>query len=105
MKKTISYFLIIICIWFVTISCNEHRTGIIDVKFNTELIKSDLDQLQKDLKSKNIDLTYSHLEFDDQGYLKKISAEIDYNDGHEASFTSRELQPSDAPGFYRDFSK
>ena len=61
--------------------------------------------MQEDLKSLNIDLTYDELKFDEDGKLKMISASIDYNDGHKASFESNVLKSSDEIGFYRDFSK
>ncbi|WP_340103539.1 hypothetical protein [Rhodohalobacter sp. 8-1] len=86
-------------------SCTEERSGVIDVKFTTELTKDDLSMIKADLASQNIDLTYDHLEFDEDGKLKIISASIDYNDGHKGSFESRVLKPTDSPGFYRDFSK
>lgn len=86
-------------------SCTEERNGVIDVKFTTELTKEDLSMIKADLASQNIDLTFDHLEFDEDGTLKMISASIDYNDGHKGSFESRVLKPTDSPGFYRDISK
>lgn len=86
-------------------SCTEERSGVIDVKFTTELTKDDLRMIKADLASQNIDLTYDTLAFDESVKLKMISASIDYNDGHKGSFESRVLKPTDVPGFYRDFSE
>ena len=105
MKKFKLIILAVVLLVFITPSCGEQRTGIIDIKFTTELTQTDLDKIQEDLKVQNIDLTYDLLEFDEQGNLKKISASINYNDGQKGSFTSRELPPTNGPGFYRDFSK
>lgn len=105
MKKFKFVSIAIVLLVFISTSCSEQRTGIVDIKFTTDLTQADLDEIQEDLKSQNIDLTYDLLEFDAQGNLKKINASIDYNDGQKGSFKSRELQPTDRPGFYRDFSK
>lgn len=103
----IKIFSILVSIFIIiTInSCTEERSGVIDVKFNTELTKDDLSMIKTDLASQDIDLTYNHLTFDEDGKLKMIAASIDYNDGHKSSFESRLLKPTDSPGFYRDFSK
>lgn len=85
--------------------CDEQRTGIVDVKFSIEQTQADLNRIQKNLKSQNIELTYNLLEFNEKGNLKKISASIDYNDGLKGSFKSRKLQSTDGPGFHRDFSE
>jgi hypothetical protein len=105
MKKIKWNLIAIIFLTTFIAGCNEQRTGIVDVKFSTEQTKIDLDKIQEDLKSQNIDLTYNIIEFNEQGYLKKISASINYNDGQKGSFESRELQSTDGPGFYRDFSE
>jgi hypothetical protein len=105
MKKIkLIFALTVVSILFST-SCSDQRTGIVDIKFTTDLTQTDLNKIQEDLKSQNIDLTYDLLEFDGSGHLKKISASIDYNDGYKGSFQSIELQPADSPGFYHDFSK
>ena len=96
--------LAIVLVYMLT-GCGQQRIGIIDIKFTTQLTQSDLDKIQEDLKSQNIDLTYDKLEFDERGNLKKISVSIDYNDGQRGSFESRVLESTDRPGFYRDFSK
>ena len=83
------------------LKCQEQHAKVIDIKFTTQLTQQDLDKIQEGLKSQNIELTYDFLEFDQHGHLRKISASIDYHDGQSGSFTSRVLQPSDSPGFYR----
>lgn len=91
-------------VFIITIhSCTDDRSGVIDVRFTTELTKDDLNEIKADLASQNIDLTYDSLAFDEDGQLKMISASIDYNDGQKGSFESRELNPTDGPGFYREF--
>jgi hypothetical protein len=97
---------IVVLIFLITSlhSCKSDRTGIIDVKFTSELTKDDLNKIKADLASQNIDLTYDQLTFDEEGKLKMISASIDYNDGLKSSITTRELKSTDGPGFYRDFS-
>ncbi|WP_268036264.1 hypothetical protein [Algoriphagus sp. PAP.12] len=103
MKKNLSIFSIL-SVLFLTY-CSNPRTGVIDVGFTNELTQKDLDDIQLDLKSQNVDLEYTYLEFDSVGHLKKISASIDYKDGHKGSFKSLVLQDGDRPGFKREFSK
>lgn len=76
-------------------SCTEERSGIIDVKFTTELTNDDLSMIKADLASQDINLTYDHLTFDENGKLKMIAASINYNDGHRGSFESRILKPTE----------
>ncbi|WP_339922243.1 hypothetical protein [uncultured Cyclobacterium sp.] len=104
MKKNKWITVLVILSIFILTKCGEKRSGVVDVKFTTELTQVDLDKIQIDLKSQNIALTYDLLEFDERGFLKKIDASIDYNDGQKGSFKSSELQSTDGPGFYRDFS-
>ncbi|SHO59576.1 hypothetical protein [Algoriphagus zhangzhouensis] len=99
MKKNLS----ILSIFFLTY-CTNPRTGVIDIGFTNELTQKDLDDIQMDLKSQNVELEYTYLEFDSVGHLKKISASIDYKDGHKGSFKSQVLQDGDRPGFRREFS-
>lgn len=77
------------------------------IEFNTAYTLEDLLTLKKELKSLDIDINYSLLEFSDSGQLSKITASIDYNDGLRGSFESRKLQAKGkpGPGFRRDFSK
>lgn len=105
MNQTAHKILVLIALTVLFVACSAQRTDTLEVKFTNELTQTDLDEIQEDLKTQNISLTYSLLEFDEQGNLKKISASIDYNDGQKGSFESRELEPGDNPGFRRDFSK
>src|SRR6478736_5980266 len=79
--------------------------NVIDVRFTTSYTLKDIAQVKTDLKKENIDISYPLLQFDEKGYLQKISASIDYNDGHSAGFESGILQPGNGPGFHRKFNK
>ncbi len=76
----------------------------IDIKFTIAYTFDDLVELKQNLKKADIDIEYELLQFDDHGHLIKISTSINYNDGFKGSIESRLLQPTDKPGFYRDFS-
>lgn len=104
-SKLFSILLYALLFFSLLTACAPDRTGIVEVKFNSEMTQVDLDSIQAALKAQNIDLTYDQLEFDEDGHLRKISASIDYPDGHSGSFTSAVLSDGDGPGFYRDFSK
>lgn len=73
------------------------------IEFTTKYQLEDLVNVKTDLALKEIKIVYSSLQFDDNGYLKQISASIAYPDGQKGSFVSTELQPEVGPGFRRDF--
>lgn len=75
------------------------------VEFNTTWTWEDIVTVKQELQKKEIILDYSLLEFHENGQLKKVSASILYKDGMGGSFTSRELQTTDGPGFRHKFNK
>src|SRR6478736_1315729 len=79
--------------------------NVIDVRFTTSYTLKDIAQVKEDLKKENIDINYSLLQFDEKGYLQKISASLDFHNGSLSRFESRVLQPEDAPGFRKELNK
>ena len=72
----------------------------IDIEFTILYTFADLVEVKDQLAEREIELTYQLLQFDKYGNLRQISATLKTNNGHEASFTSRELQSQDKPGFH-----
>ena len=108
-KLRMTIFLLLLTFLTANAQKNERTFAIndnlVDIKFTTQYTLEDLVYVKAKLIIMHIELKYSLLEFNDEGFLKKISASIDYNDGYSASFKSKELQTMDGPGFRRDFIK
>ena len=110
MKTLLTAFLaLIICQTPLTLRAQENKKytlsdELLRVEFNTTWTWDDITVVKQELKEHEIELKYSLLEFDDSGFLKRITASITYKDGMTGSFESRELQ-SDGPGFRRNFIK
>lgn len=73
----------------------------IRLTFTTEYELEDLEDVKNKLEKLNIEINYTSLKFDTEGKLSQISASIQYPDGVKGSFESRELKPTDGPGFRR----
>jgi hypothetical protein len=78
---------------------------IVHLEFTTEYQLEDISDVKKDLAKHDITIIYSSLQFDEKGFLKQISASINYPDGQKGSFVSSELKKETGPGFRRDFKK
>jgi hypothetical protein len=75
------------------------------VEFNSAWSIQDLVVVKEELAQNGIKLHYALLEFYTDGSLKKLNASIEYPDGMQASFETRELDKESSPGFRRDFIK
>jgi hypothetical protein len=73
------------------------------IKFSTAWTWGDIKLAKDDLEDHDIILTYTLLEFDGQGSLKRLSASIEYPDGMKGSFVTGNLKPENKPGFRRNF--
>lgn len=74
----------------------------IKLVFTNQYNSDDLTAVKNELKSLDIKLTYTSIQFNDDGYLKQISARIEYPDGVAGSFTSADLSAAEkgvGPGF------
>ena len=76
----------------------------IRIAFTTNYDFDDLVNVKNELTVLDIEIIYTSLKFDEKGRLSQISAKIEYPDGKKGSFTSRELEPNDGPGFRRKFT-
>jgi len=77
----------------------------IDIEFTTAYTFYDIVELKEKLAKEDIELTYQSLQFSKNGRLKQVSATIKTPNETVASFTSRELQPTDKSGFHLDACK
>jgi len=75
----------------------------INIEFTTDYQFDDLAKIKSALEKLDINIVFTSLQFDERGYLKQISASIQYPDGESGSFVSRELKAEDRPGFRRNF--
>jgi len=75
----------------------------IELIFNSEMKSDDLDLIQKKLAEKNITIDFTKEEYDKEGYLMKVTFEVDCNDGFSGSASSRWLTKRSNLGFYRDY--
>ncbi len=77
----------------------------IEVLFNSTLTMENLEIIQADMATQNIDLQYESLTFSKAGKLESISFKVDYNDGSFGTASSRKLSPKSRMGFRRVFDK
>jgi hypothetical protein len=75
------------------------------VEFNSTWTIKDLTDVKSQLTEMRIELSYELLEFYEQGGLRKIKASIKFPDNMEASFSSRDLDDCEGPGFRRNLKE
>lgn len=103
MKKTALFSLLFLSVFiFFTFSFTGERR-VIAVVFNKEMTKKDLENLQKNLKEKNIILVFNKLKFN-KNKLAYIDFSIDFGDGFSGSSKSV-IGRNKEIGFIRDYDE
>lgn len=89
-----------ICLSLPALQAQQSRR--IEVFFTHGHTKSDLMNIQAELKAQKILLEYNHMAFDAEGHLTELEFTVDCQDGYKGTAKSTSIPDDTQFGFYRD---